>query len=242
MSSTASRRRLTGDGVALIIVGSIVALLALGMLASAVGAVRWADHERDADGYFTTSAQRYSSGAYAITHHGIDVDGLPNGVDVDDEVARVRITADSTNAHPVFVGIARERDVETYLANVPHSELTDFEVDPFRPAYESVAGTSRPARPGAQGIWVASASGSGSQTLTWRVQDGSWAVVAMNADGARGVEADVAVGAKIRYIGWIFVGIFAVGAFLAALATTLIVLGARRREPIAPSAPAAAVN
>jgi hypothetical protein len=236
MSSTPSRRRVTGGGVALIIIGCVVALFSLGVLSSGIAGAVWADDHRDDAGYFTSSPHRYASGGYAITHEGLDVDGLPNGAE--DELARVRITATGTSDRPVFVGIARERDVQRYLSRVPHSEVTDFEVDPFRAEYAAVRGSAKPAAPSTQSIWVASASGSGPQSLTWRVRDGSWAVVAMNADGSRGVEADVAVGVKVRFLGWITVGILVFGALLAALATTLIVLGARSTEPVAPSAPA----
>jgi hypothetical protein len=236
MSSTSSERRLTGGGVALIIIGSVVALLALGVLSSGVAGAHWAADQRDADGYFTSSAHRYSSVSYAITHKGLDVDGLPNGAE--DELVRIRLTATGANG-PVFVGIARELDVNRYLRNVSHSELTDFEVDPFRAEYASVPGSAKPAPPSAQSFWVVSASGTGSQTITWRPRNGSWAVVVMNADGSRGVETDVAAAAKVRFLGWVTLGVVLFGLLLAALATALIVIGARSREQVGP-APAVA--
>src|SRR6266850_2202265 len=199
MSEATTRRRWSGASVALIIVGSLFGLFALGVF-SVSGAVAYADHQRDGDGYYNTAAHSFVSNSYAITHEGADIDGLPNGLE--DDFARIRVTATSANGHPVFVGIARERDVEAYLANVSHSTLRDFNTDPFRPEYDTVPGNAKPKPPAAQHIWVASATGSGAQELTWGVRNGTWAVVAMNADGARGVATDVTVGANVRYLFW----------------------------------------
>jgi hypothetical protein len=69
----------------------------------------------------------------------------------------------------------------------------------------------------------------------------------MNADGARGVATDVTIGANIRYLAWVWVGLLTLGAFLAGIAGLLIVLGFRNGNPPAgeastpaPSNPAAA--
>jgi hypothetical protein len=229
MSAVATKRRVTGGGVALVIVGSLLGLLALGVLGGG-GAVLWADQtQRDSNGYFSSAAHTYASSTYAITHEGAHVDGLPNGIE--DELARIRVTATSANGRPVFVGIARERDVKAYLSNVSYSKLTNLDVDPFRPEYAAVSGNAQPAAPAAQNIWAASATGSGTQDLSWRVRNGTWAVVLMNADGSRGVAADVGFGANVRFLGWISAGLFAVGAILLTGAVLLIVFGARRRQP-----------
>jgi hypothetical protein len=244
MSEVTTRRRWSGASVALIIVGSLFGLFALGAFGLG-GAVAYADHQRDSDGYYNTATHAFVSSSYAITHEGADIDGLPNAVE--DELARIRVTATSTNGHPVFVGIARERDAEAYLANVAHSTLRDFEVDPFRPQYDVVPGNAKPAPPAAQHFWAASATGSGAQELTWRVRNGTWVVVAMNADGARGVATDVTFGANVRFLAWVWSGLLLFGAFLAGVASLLIVLGFRNGNPpdgeasaAAPSNPAAA--
>jgi hypothetical protein len=142
MSEVTTECRRSGGSVALIIVGSLVGLFALGVFGVG-GAVIYADQHRDSDGYFSTAKHSLVSSSYAITHEGAEIDGLPNGVE--DELARIRVTATSTNGHPVFVGIARESDVNAYLANVSHSTLRDFDVDPFVPVYDNVPGSSKPA-------------------------------------------------------------------------------------------------
>ena len=89
-----------------------------------------------------------------------------------------------TARRPVFVGIARTRDVDAYLDRSAHATLTDVEVDPFEADYRTTGGLTRPAAPGTQPIWAARRTGTGTQTLTWDVEDGDWSVVVMNADGS----------------------------------------------------------
>ena len=46
-------------------------------------------------------------------------------------------------------------------------------------------------------IWAAQSSGQGVQDALWTPQDGRWSAVVMNADGSRGVSADVQFGAEL---------------------------------------------
>ena len=50
-------------------------------------------------------------------------------------------------------------------------------------------------RPADSDIWVAQAAGAGTQSLTWPLDEGSWTVVVMNADGSGDVDVNVDVGA-----------------------------------------------
>ncbi len=101
---------------------------------------------------------------------------------------RVKVRADE--AKPVFVGIARTSDVDTYLDRSAHATLTDFDVDPFVADYRTTGGLTAPAAPGTQSIWASKAAGTGTQTLTWNAEDGDWSVVVMNADGSAGVDTE----------------------------------------------------
>jgi hypothetical protein len=88
-------------------------------------------------------------------------------------------------------------------------------------------------------LWAASASGVGTQTLTWKVRDGDWSVVLMNADGSRGVAADVDLGAKLSFLLWVAIGLLIGGVLVTGGSTALVVLAARTpRSPRAPPKPA----
>jgi hypothetical protein len=227
MTDTTHRRSAAGR-IALAIVAGITALVSLAILASG-GAVLWADQtQRDDAGYFTSDTHRFSTGAYAITHDGVQVDGVPTAIDVG-KLAKIRIRATSADGRPLFVGIARERDLDAYLGGTSRAQLRNFDLDPFRATYDRLGGSRAPAPPASRHIWAASAStsGAGATTLSWPVREGTWSAVVMHADGSRGVAADVRLGADIGYLGWIWGGLFAAGAILLALAILFAILALR---------------
>ena len=78
--------------------------------------------------------------------------------------------------------------------------MTDVDFSPFDPTYRTTSGDAQPARPGAQSIWTASTEGTGTKTLDWKVTDGHWSVVVMNADGSTGVDAEVSAGASLPFL------------------------------------------
>ena len=71
--------------------------------------------------------------------------------------------------------------------------------------------------------------------MTWEVREGDWSVVLMNADGSRGVAAEVDLGAKLSFLIWVAIGVLIGGALLLGGGIALIVLAARKRPP--PAAP-----
>jgi hypothetical protein len=153
----------------------------------------------------------------------------------------VRITATGTEVKPIFVGIAREWKLAAYLNGVAHDEVTDFDLDPFAVKYVREPGTAAPAAPGAQSFWAEASSGTGPQSVTWPADEGTWAVVVMNADGTSAVRARVSVAAKVPLLLWLGIGLLSGGAVLAAAGGALIFFGTRRR-PRTPSAQTGAVS
>lgn len=235
---TRRRRRVIGFSIA----SAITAVIALGFLAAA-GALLYADADKDDDGYYTTSSERLHTGAYAITsgNFGLDLDAAEELID-DTGLGRVRLHAESNGDARVFVGIARSDDVARYLRDTAHATVTDIDADPFGvwfdPTYRDSHGDRRPAPPAERDIWSAAASGTGEQSLEWKVRDGDWSVVVMNADGSRGVDVSVSAGAKLPLIGpagWTSLGL---GVFAAVTAGALFLLGLRgpRRGRPAPAA------
>lgn len=233
MSANLKERPAGKRSVALIILGSVVGLMALAFI-SVGGTALWSDlAKRDSAGYFTGSDHRVANRSYAVTHDGVDIQYLPNWAN-DGKLAELRIAATSDTGRPLFIGVARERDANAYLANVAHANLNDFEKSDSQQTYDLVRGTAKPPRPASQDIWVASATGSGPTALQWKVGEGRWSVVLMNADASKGVAADVKLGVNVRYLGWVSAGLLAIGAVLAAAAAYLLVRGSRRRPPQVP--------
>jgi hypothetical protein len=219
--------RTTGRRIGLIVAGAVAGVLALGALGLGAGAL-WADGQKDDQGYLTTDSERFAAGTRALATDNLDVD--LDGVDwlVDSgDFGKVQLEVAPDGDEPVFVGIARTEDVSSYLRGVDHTRVTDVNSDPFEASYQRESGNRRPTAPAQETFWAASTQGRGTQTLDWRVKDGEWSVVVMNADGSRGVAADISAGAKVPFLdelGWSAIG---GGGALLIGALTLIVLGMR---------------
>ena len=220
--------RRSSTKTAFLIFGSLAASagVAFGI---AGGALVWAHStQRDAAGYYATSAERLDTRSFALTSEKVDL-----GVDASDYrwvpggPTAVRVQATSSSATPVFVGIAPAADVDRYLASSAHAEITDFEVSPFRPELRDVPGATRPAAPASQAFWAMSAQGPGTQTVNWPTQSGDWKVVVMNADGAPGVAVDVAIGGKTGLLMPLGLGLGAFAIVLLAGGVAMVLAGSR---------------
>jgi hypothetical protein len=229
---TAEKADRSGGQIGLSILGVLAALLAVVLLLGGAALVIVHATQRNGDGYYETDPVVLATPSYALVSDGlhINTDG-PGWLFRGGRLGTVRIVATAAQAHPVFVGVGPASEVSSYLASTAHDVVTDFEVDPFSATYEHRAGATAPAAPGAQSFWVARASGSGRQTLTWKVTGGPWAVVVMNADAARGVRTDLSVGAKAPIVLWIGVGLLVLGGLVLVGSVVALRAGRRRRPP-----------
>jgi hypothetical protein len=220
--------------IALIVSGAISGLLATALLLGG-GVALWANAKKDDAGYVSASRHEFASrtAALATENLDLDLDGVQWLVDSGD-AGKTRLKVTAKNGKPIFVGIARTRDVDAYLKDVTHTTVTNVDYGPFGGHFDAdyryhAARKTTVAPPARQRIWTASAQGRGTQTVNWRVEEGNWSVVLMNADGSPGVRADVKAGAKVPYltaVGWTAIG---GGILLLALGSVLITVAVRRR-------------
>jgi hypothetical protein len=237
----APRRGWSAGSIVATAAGSIIALVSLAVaIGGAVLALAFA-FGRDDDGYFTTDREALSTSTPALTAEGIDLGG--SGVD-DDEVidaigGKVRIAAERTGGDPVFVGIARQRDLDAYLAGVAHDRVTEFgggidlagvDLGGSGADYARSAGAPRADAPAEQDFWVASASGRGEQVAEWDVESGDWTVAVLNADGSPGVAVEASAGAKADWVLWAGIGLLVVGLVGFGAGLALAAAGVRRGE------------
>ena len=195
-----------------------------GALATA-GLLSWADGDRRDGDYLTTDETSLRSDSHALAVDEIDLNGLDGDWILGD--ARLRATSDDPDTS-VFIGVARTEDAASFLDDVTYTTVVD--IDDSNPTYVDHVGNGGPSTaPEAADIWVAQASGTGTQSLTWTPRDGSWTAIIMNADGSAGVDVRADVGATVPVFQWALVGSWIVGAGLAA-AGGLLVTGALVRR------------
>jgi hypothetical protein len=204
--------------------------LVVGILAGG-GAIAWLDHtQRDSSGYLTSPARTFATQTYAITTDQIDL-GNTTDLAPSSFLGTVRIRATATDpTEPVFIAIGRSDAVDRYLHSVSH--VTIASLTGGTTTYRLRPGTAPAGPPTALPTWVRSASGRGTQTITWKPSGDGWTIVAMRPDGSRGLSVTADVGATVPALGWIDAGLFAVGgSFLIGailLITPPIVLASRR--------------
>jgi hypothetical protein len=202
-------------------------LMSVGLLGIG-GTALWADlSHRDAAGYVATEVHSFSTGGSALATEPVELGdpgvGWLYSTVVLGEV-RIRVTPVSQGS-TLFVGIGPSADVDRYLAGVGRTVISDF----WTNRLEATGGGTPGSVPGTQDFWVASATGTGPQTLTWDPANGSWTVVMMNADGHAGMRVTADLGATMPTLMAIAVGSFAVGG-LFLVGGVLLIVGAIRRS------------
>lgn len=223
-----------------LVIGCLLLVPALGLLLGGVVVGAGYAFGRDSDGYFSPAPERVRTDTVAITAGEVEFGTDPGSPDwvLDIIDADVRLRAVSVDPdREVFIGIARTRDIEAYLASVAHDTLVEF--DDGEAVYERVDGGDAVGPPAEETFWVESAQGRGTQELNWEPASGRWSAVLMNADGAPNVAADVEVGAKAGFLLPLVVIMLVLGLLLTAGAVALIVVGAsgaRRTPPVSPPA------
>ena len=219
--------------ITLIVTGLLASLVASAIVAGGALAL-WGDSQKGSDGYLSTDTHRFHAPGRALATDNLDVNlGGADWIADAPDLGKVKVSAESRDGKPVFVGIARSSDVERYLSGVPYSTVEDIDTSPFSADYTRHAGHRHPVSPEHAGIWAESSYGDGRQSFEWEVGDGDYSVVVMNADGSLGVDADVKAGADVPFLdelGWTAIGS---GAFALVLGIGLIALAVRRQRTVA---------
>ena len=220
-----ARRGWSGGRIALVVVGTIAGLLALGLLVGGCALVAVDQTQRDDDGFLMSPAQDFSTPAYAIVSESADLDAEGAEWALDTFLGTVRIRSETDR--PVFVGIGPAGEVTRYLGGVERDVVDDLDSD-GDPEYSRRSGGRPSAPPGDQTFWVASTAGAGERTLEWEPEDGDWRAVVMNEDASRGVSAELSIGAELDSILWIGIGLLVAGALFAAGSAFAITAATRR--------------
>jgi hypothetical protein len=220
-------RKRRGDGqIAAIVAGAVLTVAGLVSVVAGVGVLA----VFGGDATVNSGKHTLSTDTAALVSEPANIDSTNSVADVVGD-PRVRFAVTSTDAGKgAFVGVGPAKQVDRYLAGAPVDEVTDFDVDPFKLTRDTKPGTKRLAAPGAQTFWVAQNEGPRSASLSWKVRDGDYRVVVMNADGSPRVDTKGEVALTVPHApdyAWAFMG---GGLVLLLGGAAASVAGLRRRE------------
>jgi hypothetical protein len=187
--------------IILLIFGILFVLVSLGLIAGGGVILAFEGSFKDSEGFYTIHDIPVRIDSLALVTSPADFHFEPGWWWGHRNPLTVKVEA--TNAiegKSIFIGIARTIDLDRYLGNVNYDEVTGFSVSPSHLDLSRHTGSALPAPPSSQNFWVASASGSGTQTLRWEVATGSYALVLMNADITSPIYAEVSLGARIPQV------------------------------------------
>jgi len=225
--------------VLLLIFGVIGILISIGLLVGG-GAILWADNIiEDSEGFYTTKTIQIEKESYAIVTGPADIDieaGWDQGLGWDlGDLATFKIEGKSNDpSKQLFIGIATESDIDTYLSGVEYDEITNIHLYPYSVDYQNHPGNIVPGAPTSQTFWASSTYGSGTQNLEWELETGSHSLVLMNSDGSSDISISIELGAKIPWLVGVGIGLLAGGGLALAIGSAMIFFAIRRQKPVSP--------
>ena len=217
--------------VVALVIGCLLLLPGLGLVFG--GGAIWVAElvARDEGGWHSMTIDRLTSSGVAVRSEAADIhiDAAPSQLDL-----QFRLSVTPTDpATPVFVGIAPAADLDQYLSGAAHDQVTTLSLGGV-PTYRTVAGTDSVAPPADQDFWVAKATGTGTQQLSWTAESGQWSLALLNASGASGVAVSAVGSVRSGVLLPVGIGLFIGGLVLTVVAVTLIVASLRRRDAALP--------
>jgi hypothetical protein len=200
------RRQRRGDGqIVAIVLGALLTVVGLVGVVGGGGVLA----VFGSDGTANSGTHKFSTPTAALVSGATDLTDTSDIADFTGD-PKVRFSVTSQDAgKPVFVGVGPADQVDRYLTGAPVDEVTDVDMFPFKMIRDRQEGTKRLSAPGSQTFWVAQNEGPDSASLRWKVRDGDYRFVVMNADGSRDVntKGEVAVTApNAPAIAWTLLG------------------------------------
>ena len=219
--------RWTTGRIVSLVVGCVMAIGALGLAAPGFALLAADQLARDDDGFLMSPEQTLTTSTYAITSgdQQLHVDAPPY-LTPSALLGDLKLTATGADGSAVFLGIGPAADVENYLAGVQHVSLV--EIRDGEAVYRTTAGSSPSSDPLAADFWVAEASGTGVQEITWTPENGDWAVLVMDAGARRGVDVAVTAGAEVPSVPWVVGTLLSLAGIGLVLSVVLIAVPLRK--------------
>jgi len=228
--------------VILLVFGIIGLLISIGLLVGG-GAILWLDNTiKDSEGFYTTETIQIEKGSYAIVTGPANIDieaGWDWGWQWDwGNLATFKVEGKSNDpSNQLFIGVARESDLDSYLSGVEYDEIKRFHIYPYSVDYQNHPGSVVPGAPTSQTFWTSSTYGAGTQSLEWELEPGSHSLVLMNSDGSAGVDISIELGAKVPWLLGVGIGLLVGGVVALVTGSTMVFLAVRRQKTVPPKPP-----
>lgn len=214
--------------IVLLVFGILFVITSIGLLIGGGLLMTLENAFRDQQGFYSTNKVETQANSTAIITGPADFN-IENVWVRPNNLATIKVEAVNINPNKaVFVGIARTSNVNSYLNGISYSEIREFPTRQDPILFRTFPGASSAPAPTSQTFWVASVSGTGTQTLEWDINDGRYTVVLMNADGTSPIDADVSVGIKVPgIVNAVGIGLLVAGIVLLLGGGVMIFFGAR---------------
>ncbi len=221
--------------IILAIVAAIILLVSLGLSIGGGAILIINGTLTDDDGFYMSDPISLQKDSHAIITEAAEVDMGSSWAANGGNIVTFKERVESNTRSNIFIGVASEDDLNSYLRNVAHDKITDGDIEDDDWGYERVPGTARPAPPTTQTFWAHSSHGPGPQVLEWELEDGTWVFVVMNEDGSAGIDLDLEIGAKLPWLLGLGIGLFVAGIIGLIVGIIMVIFAVRKPRNVSQS-------
>ena len=228
--------------IGIILIAVIMLITSFGLIMGGASLRTIQDLLVDEEGFIISDPAEIDVSGYAIVLENMEFDIDPvawQWFQNRGGLLTFKIVTESNNpSREIFVGIAREQDVGSYLDDVEYQRVidADFHIEEYDLTLSDSDFILHPGGPPAappliHSYWVVQGSDTEQQQITWDPQAGNYYVVIMNSDGSEGIQADIQVGVRVPIFGSLGNILLTAGLFVGALGVLMVYFTLRRSQP-----------
>jgi len=237
-SDAGSGERRKRGHLSLVAAGALLTIIGASLLVGGV-AVLYFNQEADRDGFVLSNTYDVRSPAYAFVIQ-TDFSNIPSYLRwLNPGVQSEWVVSGVNQSQELFVGYARYDDALNYEydSGVMFETPSDYhyETGPYYVQFDVdqtiVNGLNAPGNPSQEAFWLQSSDSKGptvvywngnrsASTMTWK--PGEYALVIMNPDGSRNVQAEIQMGFRVTILSWLPTLLLPLGVVLVAAGALLM--------------------